>query len=133
LKGGIRLSATGYIQVHAYTSNAQIPLQGVSVAITDTDGAGIALRLTNRSGTLDEPVTITVPDFSASQTPNTGVIPFAIVDLYARLENFEEISIENLQVFADRITVQDLEMIPIAEFPEQWNQAEIFNIPAQNL
>ena len=133
MKGGIRLSATGYIQVHAYTSNAQIPLQGVSVAITDTDGAGIALRLTNRSGTLDEPVAITVPDFSASQTPNTGVIPFAIVDLYARLENFEEISIENLQVFADRITVQDLEMIPIAEFPEQWNQAEIFNIPAQNL
>lgn len=133
MKGGIRLSATGYIQVHAYTSNAQIPLQGVSVAITDTDGAGIALRLTNRSGTLDEPVTITVPDFSASQTPNTGVIPFAIVDLYARLENFEEISIENLQVFADRITVQDLEMIPIAEFPEQWNQAEIFNTPAQNL
>ena len=90
MKGGIRLSATGYIQVHAYTSNAQIPLKDVSVAITNPDGEGIALRLTNRSGTLDEPVAITVPDFSASQSPNTGIIPFAVVDLYARLEDYED-------------------------------------------
>ena len=133
MRGGIRLSATGYIQVHAYASNAQIPLKDVSVAITDTDGAGIALRLTNRSGTLDEPVAITVPDFSASQSPNTGVIPFATVNLYARVENYEEISIENLQIFANTVTNQNLEMIPIAEFPDQWNKAEVFNTPAQNL
>ena len=133
MRGGIRLSATGYIQVHAYTSNAQIPLKDVSIAITDTDGAGIALRLTNRSGTLDEPVAIAVPDFSASQSPNTGIIPFATVNLYARLENYEEISIEKLQIFANTITNQNLEMIPIAEFPEQWNKAEVFNTPAQNL
>lgn len=133
MKGGIRLSATGYIQVHAYTSNAQIPLKDVSVAITNPDGEGIALRLTNRSGTLDEPVAITVPDFSASQSPNTGIIPFAVVDLYARLEDYEEITVENLQIFANTVTVQNLEMIPISEFPEKWNQAEIFNTPAQNL
>ena len=133
MRGGIRLSATGYIQVHAYTSNAQIPLKDVSIAITDTDGAGIALRLTNRSGTLDEPVAIAVPDFSASQSPNTGIIPIATVNLYARLENYEEISIEKLQIFANTITNQNLEMIPIAEFPEQWNKAEVFNTPAQNL
>ena len=44
------MSATGYIQVHAYTSNAQIPLQDVAIAITDPSGKAIALRLTNRSG-----------------------------------------------------------------------------------
>ena len=127
------MPSTGYIQVHAYTSNAQIPLKDVSVAITNPDGEGIALRLTNRSGTLDEPVAITVPDFSASQSPNTGIIPFAVVDLYARLEDYEEITVENLQIFANTVTVQNLEMIPISEFPEKWNQAEIFNTPAQNL
>ena len=103
------------------------------MAITNPDGAGIALRLTNRSGTLDEPVVITVPDFSASQSPNTGVIPFAVVNLYARLEDYEEISIENLQIFANTVTVQNLELVPISEFPEKWNQAEIFNTPPQNL
>lgn len=127
------MSAIGYIQVHAYTSFAQIPLKDVAVTITDTDGAAIAMRLTNRSGTLDNPVEITVPNLSASQSPNTGVIPFTTVDLYARLENFEEIHIERLQIFANTVTNQNLEMIPLSELPEKWNQAEIFYTPAQNL
>lgn len=127
------MSATGYIQVHAFASNAQIPLKDVAVAITDTSGAGIAMRLTNRSGNLDKPIEISVPDLSASQSPNTGVIPFAVVDLYARLENFEEIRIEKLQVFANTITNQELEMIPLSELPESWNKSETFYIPAQNL
>ena len=127
------MSAIGYIQVHAYTSFAQIPLKDVAVAITDTDGAAIALRLTNRSGTLDKPVEITVPNLSASQSPNTGVIPFTTVDLYARLENYEEIHIEKLQIFANTVTNQNLEMIPLSELPDKWNQAEVFYTPAQNL
>ena len=131
--GGIVLSATGYIQVHAFTSNAKIPLQGAAVTITKTDGSGIAMRLTNRSGTLDAPVEITVPDRSASQTPNTGIVPFTDVNLYARLEDFETIEIENLQVFPDTLTVQDLPMIPLSELPNSWNQLEIFNTPPQNL
>ena len=91
------------------------------------------MRLTNRSGLLDNAIEITVPDLSASQSPNTGVIPFTVVDLYARLENFEEIHIERLQVFANTVTNQNLEMIPLSELPASWNQAEIFYTPAQNL
>ena len=127
------MPATGYIQVHAYASNAQIPLKDVAVAITDTNGSAIALRLTNRSGQLDEPVAITVPDLSASQTPNTGILPFTAVNLYAKLPNYEEIEVENLQVFAGVVTSQNLEMIPLSELPEYWNQVEIFDTPKQNL
>ena len=127
------MPATGYIQVHAFVSNARIPLKDVSVAITDLSGSAIALRLTNRSGTFDNPVPISVPDLSASQSPDTGVVPFTTVNLYARYENFEEIFIEKLQVFADVVTNQDLEMIPLAEFPESWNTSESFDTPAQNL
>jgi len=127
------LPSTGYIQVHAYTSNARIPLPGVAVTITGTDGSAIAMRLTNRSGTLDSPIAITVPDRSASQTPNTGIIPYTDVNLYARFENFETIEIENLQVFADTLTVQNLAMIPLSELPDSFNRTEIFNTPPQNL
>ena len=127
------MSATGYIQVHAYTSNAQIPLQGVAVAITDVNGSAIALRLTNRSGQFDNPVEITVPDLSASQTPGTGIIPYSVVNLYAKTEDYEEIDVENLQIFPDTVTVQNLEMIPLSELPQQWNKAEQFNTPPQNL
>ena len=127
------MSAKGYIQVHAYTSYAQIPLQDVAVSITDSSGAGIALRLTNRSGFLDAPIEIAVPDLSAGQTPNTGIIPFAVVNLYARLNNYEAIEIENLQVFANTTTLQNLEMIPLSELPNSWNKLEIFKTPPQNL
>ena len=127
------MSATGYIQVHAYASNAQIPLKDVAIAITDTKGSAIALRLTNRSGQLDGPVAITVPDLSAGQTPNTGVVPFTVVNLYAKLPDYEEIEIENLQVFPDTVTSQNLELIPLSELPEYWNQVEIFDTPKQNL
>ena len=119
--------------MHAYTSRSQIPLQNVAVAVTNTDGAAIALRLTNRSGILESPIEIDVPDLSASQSPNTGVIPFAVVNLYARLENYEEINVENLQVFANTVTDQNLEMIPLAEFPNAWNKTETFNTQSQNL
>ena len=119
--------------MHAYTSNARIPLQGTAVTVTDLNGSAIAMRLTNRSGTLDTPIEITVPDRSASQSPNTGIVPFTDVNLYARLENFETIEIENLQVFPGTLTVQDLAMIPLSELPDSWNKVEIFNTPPQNL
>lgn len=133
MKGVSILSATGYIQVRAFTSFAQIPLKDVAVSVTDTSGAAIALRLTNRNGNLDEPITIEVPDRSASQSPDSGVIPFAVVNLYARLPDYEAIEIEKLQIFAGTTTLQNLEMIPLAELPQSWNRLEVFDTPPQNL
>lgn len=124
---------TGYIQVHAYASNAQIPIKDAAVTITDAGASAIAMRLTNRNGQLDQPISIIVPNITAGQSPNTGIIPFTTVNLYARAENYEEIVIENLQVFPNIITTQDLEFIPLSELPGVWNKAEVFNIPAQNL
>lgn len=91
------------------------------------------MRLTNRSGSFDEPIAITVPDRAASQTPNSGVVPYAAVNLYARAENYEEIEIQNLQVFPNVLTVQNLEMIPLSELPGRWNDAELFQTTPQNL
>lgn len=119
--------------MHAYTSDARLPQQGVAVTISDHKGSAIAMRLTNRSGTLDQPISISVPDRSAGESPNTGVIPFTSVNLYARASDYETIEIENLQVFPGTLTVQDLALIPLAELPDSWNQLEIFNTPAQNL
>lgn len=82
---------------------------------------------------LDEPIAISVPDLDAGRQPNTGVIPFAVVNLYARIENYEEIDVRNLQIFPDTVTLQNLEMIPLSELPGEWNNAEVFNTPPQNL
>ncbi len=127
------MPSTGYIQVHAYTSYAQIPLKDVAVTITDQSGSAIAFRLTNRSGLFNEPIAISVPDLAAGQTPNTGIIPFSSVNLFARIENYEEIYVEQVQVFPDTVTVQNLEFIPLSELPQQWNKGETFQITPQNL
>ncbi len=132
MKGGILLSATGYITVRAYTSKAQLPIQDAAIAITDDQGNALALRLTDRSGKI-EPIALTVPDFAASQRPDPGIQPYATVNIYARKENYEQIEAENVQVFADTVTTQNLEMIPLSELPGSWQKTEIFRTPPQNL
>ena len=126
------LSATGYIQVRAYESNAQIPIEDVAITITATDGTAIAMRVTDRNEKI-RPIPIPVPDKSESLSPNPPERPYTVVNLYARKNGYEQIESENLQVFADTTTNQNLLMIPLAEFPEQWGRTEIFNTPPQNL
>lgn len=132
MKGGVILPSMGYIQVNAYTSNARIPLKDVAITVTAEDGTAIAMRLTDRSGKIT-PITIPVPDLAASLSPNTGQIPFTRVNLYARLNGYGQIENEDLQVFPDTITEQNLEMIPLSELPATWSKSEIFKTPAQNL
>lgn len=123
---------TGYIQVSAYTSNARFPLQDVAVTVTATDGTVIAMRLTDRSGRI-EPIAIPVPDKAESLTPDAGELPFARVNLYARRNGYIQIENEDLQVFADTVTDQNLEMVPLSELPSSWGEKKIFLTPRQNL
>ena len=126
------MPATGYIQVRAYTSTAQFPLKDVAITVTATDGTAIAMRLTDRNGQIT-PIEVPVPDKSESQAPDPGEKPFTPVNLYARVRGYEQVESENLQVFADTTTIQDLEMIPLAELPQGWDQTVIFDTPPQNL
>lgn len=127
------MSPFGYIQVHAYTSFAQIPLKDVAVTVIQSDGKTVAMRLTNRSGQFDEPLQVETPSMASGLSPNSGTTPYTRVNLYARLAGYEAIEIENLQVFANTVTVQNLEMIPLSEFPDSYNRLELFDTPPQNL
>lgn len=126
------MPSSGYIQVHAYSSIAQLPLEDVTVVVTATDGTAIAMRLTDRSGKIT-PIEIPTPEMSESQTPGSEGASFTSVILHARHQGFEQIEAENLQVFADTITLQNLEMIPLSELPDAWDKTEIFDTPPQNL
>ena len=126
------MPSTGYIQVNAYTSRAQIPLKDVAITVTALDGTAIAMRLTDRSGRI-EPIPIPVPDASESQSPDPAELPYTRVNLYARHKDYLQIENEDLQVFAGVVTNQNLEMIPLSELPEDWGDKEIFTTPEQNL
>ncbi len=123
---------TGFIQLRAYTSTAQFPLKDVAITVTSADGTAIAMRLTDRNG-LITPIEIPVPDREESLQPDPAERPFATVNLYARKQGYEQVESENLQVFADTTTYQNLEMIPLAELPQNWDQTVIYDTPPQNL
>ena len=126
------MSATGYIQVRVYESYALIPLQNAAITVTSPDGTAIAMRLTDRNGLIPM-IEIPVPDKDAGLQPDTGVIPYTAVNMYARKEGYEQLENENLQVFPDIITDQNLEMIPLSELPANWSQIGVFQTPPQNL
>lgn len=125
------MAQQGFIRARAYASRARIPLEDVAVSVTEPGGRLIALRLTNESG-LTDLISMEVPDFSESQQPEQGQ-PFATVNLTAKLNGYEQIEIKGLQVFAETVTLQDLQMIPLSEFPNRFDKAEYFNTPPQNL
>lgn len=128
----IFLPATGYIQVRAYASNAQIPLPDTAIVVSAADGTAIAMRLTDRSGQIT-PIAIPVPDKAESQSPDPDEAPFTTVTLMAHHQGYEQIEAEHLQVFAGTTTIQNLAMVPLAEVPGDWNQTVLFDTPPQNL
>ena len=132
-KEAVNLPATGYLQIYAFSSIAQIPLQDAAITVTDQNNEVLAFRLTNRSGQLNEPIAIRVPDLSESQSPNPPERPYGIVNLYARSEGYELIRVEDVQIFANTITDQNLIFIPLSEFPESYNEEETFITTPQAL
>ena len=126
------MAATGYIRMHAYTSFARLPLKDVAVTVTATDGTAIATRLTDRSG-LTDPIEIPAPDTSAGTSPDSGTVPYTAVNVYARLEGFEQVQNENVQIFPNVVTEQDIEMVPHSELPESWSKIQVFLTPTQNI
>ncbi len=125
------MAATGSLQAKAYYSRAQIPLEDVAVSVLDDSGRLLGLRTTDSSGKTT-PIRLTVPDSSESQSPGTAK-PFVTVNLYARAEGYEQVLARGIQVFAGTTTLQELQMVPLAELPGSWNQAQVIETPAQNL
>lgn len=127
------MPATGYIQLRAYESYAQLPLENVAIVIASPDGTAIAMRITDRNGRI-APIEIPVPDKAESQSPNPDEKPYTTVNLYAYLKDYELIESRDIQVFADTTTDQELEMVPLSELP--WNNTDdisIYQTPPQDL
>ena len=125
------MPAFGYIQVKAYTSRAQLPVEDAAVSVVDENGRLLGLRTTNSSG-MTTPIRLEVPDPAQSQSPGNAR-PFVTVNLYARAEDYEQVLVRGVQVFPDTVTTQELQFVPLSELPASRNRVEVFDTPPQDL
>lgn len=129
------MAATGTILTRVFTSQAQIPVAGATVAFTQRGPEGhhtlLALRVTDANGRT-APVQVDTPDASASESPGT-VTPFAVCDIWAESPGYELLVVENVQIFAGTQTLQELELIPLPEQSLTLLLETPVNVPPQNL
>lgn len=129
------MAATGTILTRVFTSQAQIPVAGATVAFTQRGPGGhhtlLALRVTDANGRT-APVQVDTPDASASESPGT-ITPFAVCDIWAESPGYELLVAENVQIFAGTQTLQELELIPLPEQSLTLLPETPVNVPPQNL
>lgn len=128
------MPSNGFLNVRTFTSTAQLPVEDVTVTVTQPTANGsrlIATRITDESG-LIEPIAISAPDREESLQAGNGR-PFTTVDIVADHPDYERVLVENAQIFAGIDTQQEISLIPIEERPEFWNMTESFRITPQPL
>ena len=128
------MPANGYLTVHTFTSSAQLPVEGATVAVTRPGPEGpqlLATRSTDENGLIG-PLEIIAPDAEESREIGNQT-PFASVDILIDHPDYERVLVENAQVFAGVNSRQDIKLIPFEERPEFWNTTEVFQITPQSL
>ena len=125
----------GYLVAKAVTSNARIPVEDVTITVTQRLPDGryelLAVWITDESGKTPS-IAIPTPDLSISQAPSQKR-PFSLVYLMAEPALYERIAVRDVQIFSGIVSIQELQLIPLDEFPELQDQTEFFEIPPQQL
>lgn len=129
------MAAYGQIISYVFTSAGRIPIPNAVVTITRANGQGdtelINTQMTDQSGKTQQ-ISVETPEIAGSQSPGT-IHPFTSVNMTAEFPGYEQIRVENVQVFPQTITIQDFQLIPLDQHPNNKTITETFPIPPQNL
>ena len=129
------MESYGTIMVQVFTSRAQIPVQGATVAFTQqgTDGRQrlLAARVTDQSGRTT-PLEIPTPDAALGQSPGGG-IPFSLLNLWVQAPGYECFLAEDVQLVPGTQTMQEVMLLPLPEFAPPDTLGESVHISPQNL
>ena len=131
----------GSLVVRVYTSQAQIPLEGATVVVASPcpqqEGKFnlFSVQITDSSGQI-KPVIIETPGPEESTAPNGspfGGVPFAQCCVWAEHPGFAMLQMEGVQVFPGVETLQEMELMPLAQGQSSLQERDSQNIPAQDL
>ena len=128
------MAAQGAVAVRVYAGNEALPIADAGVHIVEKEGDSerlIAYRTTDKNGKTS-PVFVDTPEVDASVSPGQEK-PFKSVDIRIRHPLYHMVYIHNVQVFADTLTRQQVQMIPSSERLAQGQKTEQIYITPQQL
>ena len=91
----------------------------------------LAVRTTDENGRI-APVRVATPDPAASESPGTPH-PFASCDVWVEAPGYEMLYLENMQVFPNTETLQEVDLIPLPEQAPPASRGETVNVTPQEL
>ena len=126
----------GTLAVRVYTSQAELPLEGASVAVLQKGRFGrydlLSIQAADRSG-LIQSVEIPTPVAAAGLNSNTGDVPYALCTIWAEYPGYYMLEVENVQIFPGVETVQNMELIPLEYGQDSLQSPTVQDTPAQDL
>lgn len=112
-----------------------IPIRDVRVTVTRNTDDGeeiLAFRMTDENGKT-EIIEVDTPDIELSLDQNNTQKTFASVNIKVEKEGFVIFIIKDVQVFANRLSEQNIEMIPLPEKAEYDEFSNTYTVTPQNL
>lgn len=104
----------GYLTVRTFLAQKILPVEGTTVIITQS-GKTDNIFFSDESG-LTPTAEYDAPEMEQSETPNNTSAPFYTVDITAKLDGFFTTKITGVQIFPDRTTIQNINMIPVTDY-----------------
>lgn len=130
------MAQKGTLIVFVTTARMAIPIKNASVSIFETGSKNLlGFRRSNEEGKT-EVFEIETPDTNESLSPQENEStkkPFRVVDVQVDHPMYQSILIEDVQIFPDRESIQNADLIPLSEYPSESSQTEVFPISPQNL
>jgi hypothetical protein len=123
------METMGSLTIRVYTGQAQIPVEGATVVVTQP----------GENGKYDcgkiAAVSISTPAAWESTQPNAGQTqpPFALCSVWAEHPGYATLKVEGVQIFPGVETVQNMELIPLGAGQSSLQEEDVRQIPAQNL
>ena len=127
-------TSTGRIVVEVQTARGSFPVPEAAVIIyrrENGENQVVSFQLTDRSGKTPE-ITVPAPPKSDAQSPSPD-LPFADYNISVRHPMYYTAITDNVQVFGDELTIQNVELIPLPEFVNETDITKTITIPRQNL
>lgn len=115
----------GTLIAQVSTAGGAIPLMGVSVVITNTDGTPVATQFTDNSGRTPG-VNLPAPTSQYSLSP-TGLRPYSTYNMRVEYPGYYTEEFRNIAVFDKIISVQPVSMEPLGEDAAENDRLIIIN------